>query len=193
MQKPLQIAFRNMDSSEFLEGLVREKVARIERFHPDIVAARVVLEIPHRKPGSAKVPLAVAVEIEVPGRPLIVARAEESRHEMRGDQVRAVNRAFEVAERQLQDVSEIQDGEVKAHEADGETGVVRRLFPEQNYGFVEVKGSPDLYFTRNAVVGGSFDTLEIGTMVQVTIATGEGPMGPQASSVRRLDAQRSVA
>jgi cold shock CspA family protein/ribosome-associated translation inhibitor RaiA len=193
MQKPLQIAFRNLDSSEFLEGLVREKVARLERFHPDLVACRVVLEIPHRKPGSAKVPLAVAVEIELPGRPLIVARAEESRHEMRGDQARAVNRAFETAERQLQDVSDIQDGAVKAHEATGETGVVRRLFPEQNYGFVEVKGSPDLYFTRNAVVGGSFDTLEIGTMVQVTIGTGEGPMGPQASSVRRLEAHRSVA
>jgi ribosome-associated translation inhibitor RaiA/cold shock CspA family protein len=193
MKKPLQIAFRNMDSSDFLEGLVRDKIARLERFHPDLIACRVVLEIAHRKPDSPKAPLSVSIEMELPGRPVAVARAEEARHEMRGDQARAINRAFDAIERQLEDTAEIQDEAVKPHGADGETGVVRRLFREQNYGFVEVKDATDLYFTRNAVVGGDFDALEVGTMVQVTIATSEGPMGPQASSVRRLDARRSVA
>ena len=193
MQKPLQIAFRNMDSSEFIEAMVRDKVARLERHRPDIVSCRVVIEVPHRKQDSAKVQLGVSVEVELPGRPTIVARAEAPRHEMKGDQTRAIALAFEAAERQLSDVSEIQDGTVKLHGARGETGVVRRLFRDQNYGFVEVRGAPDLYFTRNAVVGGGFDTIEIGTLVQITVATGEGPMGPQASSVRLLDAQRSVA
>jgi len=193
MHKPLQIAFRNMESSEFLDRLVREKVERLERFNPSIIGCRVVLEVPHRSPDSGKVPLGIAVEVEVPGRPLVVAKGEEDRREMKGDVTRVVNRTFEAIERQLSELQDMQDGVVKQHGATGESGVVVRLFPEQSYGFVEVKGSPDLYFTRNAVVGGVFDALRIGTLVLVTRATTEGPMGPQASSVRLLDAQRSVA
>ena len=193
MKKPLQIAFRNMDSSEFLERLVRERVERLEKFNPDIVGCRVVLEVPHRSPDSGKVALGIAVEVEVPGRPLVVAKGEEDRREMKGDVTRVVNRTFDAVQRQLSELQDIQEGNVKPHGADGEAGLVVRLFPEQNYGFVEVKGSPDLYFTRNAVVGGDFDALTIGTLVLVTRATSEGPMGPQASSVRLLDARRSVA
>jgi hypothetical protein len=40
------------------------------------------------------------------------------------------------------------------------------------------------------VTDGSFDELKVGTMVQVTTATGEGPMGPQASSVEILGGER---
>lgn len=193
MKRPLQIAFRNMASSESLEALVREKVARLERVRPDMIGCRVVLEVPHRAPESGKVPLAVSVEVEVPGRPMIVAKAEEDRRESKGDQTRAVTRAFDAAQRQLAMAAEVQSGAIKLHDSAGEAGVVVRLFPEQDYGFVEVKGSPDLYFTRNAVVGGSFDAIEAGVMVQVTRATSEGPMGPQASSVRLLGGGRSVA
>jgi len=49
---------------------------------------------------------------------------------------------------------------------------------------VQVKGGADLYFTRNSVVRGSFDALQIGALVQITRATTEGVMGPQASSVQ---------
>ena len=66
-------------------------------------------------------------------------------------------------------------------------------FRDEGYGFVELKGAPDLYFSRSVVAGDDFDALDVGTMVQVTMAVAEGPMGPQAVSVRRLDARRSVA
>jgi len=82
---------------------------------------------------------------------------------------------------------------VKNHGSSGDTGIVVRIFPEQNYGFVEVKDSPDLYFTRDVVTAGAFDELEVGTVVHVTRAASEGPMGPQASSVKRLGARRSPA
>lgn len=79
------------------------------------------------------------------------------------------------------------------HAATGQTGMVVRLFPDQNYGFVELDNSTELYFTRNAVAGGSFDELSVGMMVIVTPATDEGPMGPQASSVRLFDKSRTPA
>jgi uncharacterized membrane protein len=60
-------------------------------------------------------------------------------------------------------------------------------------GFIEIDNLTELYFTRNAVVSGNFDELEPGMIVQVTRATDEGPMGPQASSVRLLDRSRTPA
>jgi cold shock CspA family protein len=71
--------------------------------------------------------------------------------------------------------------------------MVVRLFAEQSYGFVEVDNSPELYFTRNAVTGGNFDDLEIGMLVHVTRAIDEGPMGPQASSIKLLDKAKTPA
>lgn len=87
----------------------------------------------------------------------------------------------------------MQNDEGNAHDSAGQSGMVVRLFPGQNYDFIELDNSPELYFTRNAVVGGEFDELKVGMMVQVTRATDEGPMGPQASSVRLLDRSRTPA
>jgi cold shock CspA family protein len=193
MQKPLQITFKDLERSDSLEALVRERAERLERFHPAIVGCRVVIEAPYRTAEGTRPPLGLTVEVEVPGRPLIVAKAAAERHDAKGGQGTVVSRAFEAAQRQLQDSVQVQKAEVKQHDNHGSTGQVLRLFPEQSYGFIEVPGAPDLYFTRNAVVGGDFDDLVPGTLVHVTVATTEGPMGPQASSVRLLDATRSVA
>ena len=191
MEKSLQIAFKDMDSSEFLERSIRERVDRLERFHSNIVACRVVVNEPYRTAGSVKNPLGITVEVDVPGHSTIIGKEEQERREMKNDQLAVVMRAFDAVHRQLDELSDIRQGEVKQHEGAGETGLVVRLFPEQNYGFVEVKEGPSLYFTRNAVTGGEFEDVAVGALVQVTRATAEGPMGPQASSVRLLNAQRS--
>jgi cold shock CspA family protein/ribosome-associated translation inhibitor RaiA len=194
MDVPLQIAFKDLDSSDFVENLIRERAARLERLHPNIVSCRVVVQVPHRSPESGKPPIGVSVEVQVPGhRGLLVGKDEQERHEVKNDQYAVVSRAFDAVERQLRTDADVKRGDVKHHEGAGETGRIVRLFPEQNYGFIEVRGSTDLYFTRNAVTGGSFDDLEIGTMVEISRATGEGPMGPQASSVKLLNARRAPA
>lgn len=192
MEKSLQIAFKDMETSAFLENAIRQRVERLERFHPHIVGCRVVIAVPHRGAEGGKPPIGITVEIEVPGRKKVVARDEDERREMKNDHTAMINRVFEAARRQLEKFTDVQTGAVKQHDSRGETGVVVGLFPEEDYGFIEIKGSPDLYFTRNAVVDGAFDALEIGTMVLLTRATTEGPMGPQASSVERLDAQHSA-
>ena len=193
MDKPAQIAFKNMEPSDMLEGLIRERVERLERFHPHVVGCRVVVDVPHRSAESAKVPLGLAVEVELPGRPVLVARESEERRESKGDRTAAISRVFEQVERQLEETARIQRRDVKQHASDGVAGMIARIFPLEDYGFVEVRGSPDLYFTRNAVVEGEFDALEVGDLVHVTLATGEGPMGPQASSVRLLYRKRSAS
>lgn len=191
MERPLQIAFKNVESSASLETLIRERVERLQRFHPNITGARVVVEVPHRSPEGAKPPLGIAVEIDVPGRSPVIAKGQQERREVKGDSSAIVNRVFEAVERQLEQITAIRKGEVKQHGSAGDTGVVVRLFREQNYGFIEVKDSPDLYFSRDVVGNGSFEEMKVGSIVHVTRASTEGPMGPQASSVKLMGAGRS--
>lgn len=191
MERPLQIAFKNVATSASLEALIRERVERLQRFHPHITGARVVVEIPHRSPEGAKPPLGIAVEVDVPGRSPVIAKGEQERREAKGDNSAIVNRVFEAAERQLEQITAIRKGEVKQHGSAGDTGVVVRLFPEQNYGFIEVKDSPDLYFSRDVCGNGTFADIKVGSIVHVTRAASEGPMGPQASSVKLRGDTRS--
>jgi hypothetical protein len=180
-----------VESSNSLETLIRERVERLQRFHPNITGARVVVEVPHRSAEGAKPPLGIAVEIDIPGRGPVVAKGNQERREVKGDSSAIVNRVFEAAERQLEQITAIRKGEVKQHGSAGDTGVVVRLFPDQNYGFIEVKDSPDLYFSRDVCGNGAFEEIKIGSIVHVTRATNEGPMGPQASSVKLMGAGRS--
>jgi ribosomal subunit interface protein len=190
MQRPLEIAFRDLDPSDFIRNLVEERVQRLEKFHPHIIGCRVVVEAPHRSAEGHNPPIGISVEVDVPARPRLVAKDVEEQRSMKGDHLAAINRAFEAIERQLEELKNKQRGEVKHHENARQTGSVVRLFSDQEYGFIEIAGGPELYFTRNAVVNGGFDQLKVGTMVQVTQATGEGPMGPQASSVEPLGGEQ---
>jgi ribosome-associated translation inhibitor RaiA/cold shock CspA family protein len=191
MQRPLQITFKGMDSSPALEALIRERVDHLEMLYPRMIGCRVVVEVPHRKSETAKVPIAVSVEADIPGRGLVVGKDEEDRRESKQDHTAALNNAFDAVERQLAKLADLQNDNVKPHENAGQSGMIVRLFPEQNYGFIEIDNSPELYFTRNAVVSGDFAELQVGMVVQVTLATEEGPMGPQASSVRLLNRNRT--
>lgn len=191
MQTPLEIAFKDMPTSDYLESMIRRRAGRLERHHDNIIACRVVVDVPHRAPETGKVALRVAVEVEVPERSKIIGKGEQHTHAAKNDVTAALNRAFDAVERQLDEESRIRRHAVKHHAAAGATGRVQRLFPDQDYGFVEVGNGPDLYFGRNAVGSDAFDALEVGMLVEVTTATTEGPMGPQASSVRRLGGART--
>jgi hypothetical protein len=181
MDRPLQIVFRDIQHSASLARLIEDRVHRLEHVYDHIIGCRVVAGAAHRGLQQAIMPLALTVEVEVPGRPLIVARSDAKK---KGEQSGLVSRVFDAVQRQLEQLAQIKKGNVKRHENALESGVVVRLFPEQDHGFVEVKGGADLYFTRNCVVRGSFDALRVGVLVQITRATTEGVMGPQASSVQ---------
>jgi len=193
VQKPLQITYKGIESSPAFDTLIRDRATSLERKHPRITGCRVVVDVPYRGSESAKVPLAVSVEVEIPNRSLVIGKDTQERREMKDDHTAVLNNAFTAVERQLDKIAGRQDQGVKRHENVAANGMIVGLFPEQSYGFVEVDNSPELYFTRNAVIGGDFDALEVGMMVQVTRATSEGPMGPQASSVRPFDKLKTPA
>jgi cold shock CspA family protein/ribosome-associated translation inhibitor RaiA len=193
VQRPLQITYKGIESSPAFDALIRERATGLERKHPRITGCRVVVDVPYRGSESAKVPLAVSVEVEIPNRSLVIGKDTQDRREMKDDHTAVLNNAFTAVERQLDKIADLQDQGVKRHEGIAANGMIVRLFPDQSYGFIEVDNSQELYFTRNAVASGAFDELQVGMMVQVTRATAEGPMGPQASSVRPFDKLKTPA
>jgi len=194
MQQPPEITFTGLDHSDALEEYIENKIEELERFHPRITSCRVAVSTPHRSPAGTYAPVAVAVEVDIPGHKLITVKDVERPDEPGGERTAMVNRLFHTVQRRLQSAAEKLRQDVKAPEgAVIDTGQVVRLFPEQNYGFVQIGTSSELYFAREVVVDDRFDDLEPGTLVQVTPAASEGPMGPQASSVRLLNARRSPA
>jgi cold shock CspA family protein len=61
-------------------------------------------------------------------------------------------------------------------------GIVHRLFPDQDYGFIKTADTgEDVYFHRNSVLHRGFDRLTIGTGVRFVVE--QGQKGLQASSV----------
>jgi cold shock CspA family protein/ribosome-associated translation inhibitor RaiA len=192
METALQIAFKETPHSDHLEAQIRQRAERLDRLHPNLIGCRVVVDVQRAGTGAGKPVLGVAVEAEAPGKRKLVGRSQQSEDEMGSLPIAALIRAFDAVHRQVEKLSDMQRGDVKRHEAEGETGRVLRLFPDQGYGFIEAGSGPELYFTRNAVGDNAYDELEAGMMVQITRATTEGPMGPQASSVRLLGRDKTT-
>ncbi len=190
---PLQITFQNIARSDALEARVRDHAGRLERLCRDIMACRVVVAIPHKSAGSGKNALSLAVELDVPGQKL-VSRREQMPREAKDGISHVVVEVFDALERQLEDYAQRRRGETKARSADQlESGRIVRLFHDQGYGFVEVGGSPALHFTPGALQGLVFEELTVGMDVVCTRAVQDGPMGPQASSVRRMGEQQRMS
>lgn len=190
---PLQVTFQNIARSDALEARVRERAGRLERLCRDILACRVVVSIPHKSAGSGKNALSLAVELDVPGQRL-VSRREQMPRDTKDGVGHVVVEVFDALERQIEDYTQLRRGETKARGADQlQTGRIVHLFPDQAYGFVEVGGSPDLHFTPRALQGLEFDELAVGMEVACTRSAQDGPMGPQASSVRRIGEQQRMS
>lgn len=185
MQEEPEVTFKNISVSPTLEARIRERINRLERFHHGIIGCRVVVEEPHRSAGSAKNPLALTLEVEIPGH-LLASSGEEQIRAAKDDTGNLVTRVFEAMESQLDTAAAKEKRQVKAHSGDHEIGRITRLFPGQGYGFVQVGEGPELYFTENVLHNLRMDELEEGAQVVVSRAHEDGPMGPLANAVRRL-------
>lgn len=187
MQEPLQITFHNMEPSEALEQRVREHWARLERHFDRIVSGRVVLEGAHKQPHKST--LAITITIGVPG-PDIVVKRERRLYEAENRAPWVINEAFDIAERQLKDYAQKMRGEVKPQ--DRTYARIVRLYPDEDYGFIETPEHLSVYFHRDVVRDADFAQLKEGAEVFYTLADEEGPMGPMASNVWVLGTDKPV-
>jgi len=180
MQAPLQITFRNMDSSEALEAEIRRRVDKLSKTYEQIVSCRVVVEAPpqHRRKGGL---FKVGIDITCPEGKVMVNREPSARDHSHEDVYVALRDAANAAGRQLEEYNRRHQGLVKTH---GEIprGRITRLFPLEDYGLITTLDNREIYFHRNSVLNADFDALAIGAVV--TFHEEEGDHGPQASTVK---------
>jgi cold shock CspA family protein/ribosome-associated translation inhibitor RaiA len=155
-------------------SLIRREIDKLERFFSRLVACRVVVSVPHRRPGGDPVAWTVRLALTVPGAVLEVSRqAQPSFRE-------ALDDSFDAARRRLEDYARELRGNVKFH-AVGTCGRVTRLNLGEGYGFISTEVGDELYFHRNSVPDGGFDRLVVGSAVRYVES--EGEQGPQASLI----------
>jgi ribosomal subunit interface protein len=181
MHIPLQVSFRNMDPSPAVEARIREKAAKLERFHDRIIGCTVVVEAPHRHHHKGKL-YTVRIEISVPGKNVVIDRAKpiNQAHE---DVYVALRDAFDAAVRRLEEQARKMRGSVKNHEAPAH-GKIENLFGD--YGFITTAEGDEVYFHRNSVVGADFYALEVGNEVTLVLDEKGGVKGLQASTVKPI-------
>ena len=179
MQVPLEITFHQVEPAEEIDAYVRKRAEKLERRHPRIIRCRVAIEEPHRRHKNGN-RFDVHLEVSVPGKVLAVDR-EPGDVTDHLDLYQTLRDAFEAMERQLESEVRSRRGEVKTHEEVHPRGRVARLFPNDDFGFIETDEGREIYFHRNAVDNGGFDHLALGQNVK--FVEDEGERGPQASAV----------
>lgn len=206
MQLPVQITFRNMDSSDAVEAKVREEAEKLSEFYDSIMGCRVMVEIPHQHRRRGK-RIHIRIDLTLPGGEIVVKHepslhgavqqieTEKRRKEQEiaaphKDAYVAIRDAFKAARRQLQDYARKQSGAVKRHEP-APHARVSRLFPEEGYGYLETPEGVEIYFHKNSVLNGGFEKLDVGT--EVSFVEEAGDKGLQASTVRVVGKRRRAA
>ena len=98
MPLPLQIVFHQLDPWPGAEALLRERVERLERFCPDLLSCRIVVEETQKHHQLGR-PVAVRVEVRLPGHDLSVNRQHDTDFKV------AAREAFEAMTRRVEDVA----------------------------------------------------------------------------------------
>jgi ribosomal subunit interface protein len=173
MQRPLTITARDFTLSEAFDREIREKANALETYFSRITGCDVTIAAPvehHRKGG----PFEVRIRLMVPGKELVANRQTEE------GLAAAIREAFDAMRRQLEDYVREQRGDVKVHE-EAPQARVSKLFPDQDYGFLETSDGREIYFHRHSVLHNGFDQIQLGAHVR--FVEEEGDQGPQASTV----------
>jgi cold shock CspA family protein len=197
MQLPPAITFRSFEPTPELEADIRHHIEALETYYRPIMHCRVLVELAqrHHENGNR---YHVRIDLTVPGGEIVVAHeaslhsgaqdigASQSTKQDEPDPERkhahvAVREAFDVVRRRLQDYARRQRGAVKSAVRQPRGHVVR-LFPVEEYGFIEAEDGHEVYFQKNSVLHNAFGRLAVGS--EVSFVEEEGDKGPQASTVK---------
>ncbi|MGH9854357.1 MAG: cold shock domain-containing protein, partial [Blastocatellia bacterium] len=166
---------------------------------------RVMVEMPHQHRQRGK-RFHIRIDLTLPGGEIVVKHEPslhgsiqqiETEKRRKGQEIAAPHKdiyvairdAFKATRRQLQDYARKQGGAVKHHKL-APHARVSRLFPEEDYGYLETPEGGEIYFHKNSVLNDGFDKLAVGT--QVSFVEEAGDKGPQASTVRIISKRRGA-
>lgn len=171
----LEIESRNVGMTPRWKQEIEERMADLQEGHDDLTHGRVTLtKNPHHKK-AANVAEALVV-VSLPGRHTFTARKENKTFE------EAIRKAFQAIAIELRKFREKRaKKEVRTAPVPPLRGVVCKLFPREQYGFILNEGGGEVYFHKNALKGLSFKDLEDGTEVVFNVE--QGQKGLQATAV----------
>lgn len=179
MQTLTQITFQGLPPSDALQAAIRAEAAALERYFGGMMSCAVTVSEPHRHQHQGRL-YRVKIHMAVPGDELVVDH-EHGLHPGHEDPYLAVREAFHAARRELGDYVRRMRGDVKHHD-DRLRGRVIRLVPWEDCGFIAAADGRELYFHRNSLLRGEFDSLRIGN--EVTFLEEQAEKGPNAKSIR---------
>lgn len=174
----LQVTFRGFDAPLYAEERIAERVAKLERMYPSMMALNVVGERQLHRHHKGTL-YQVRLEAIMPGGPLPVTRAHGDKH-AHEDFFVALRDAFDALERRLRSFSDKLSVDIKHHDLPPH-GVVTSVAPD--HGFIRTSDGQEVYFHANSVTADHFKDVEVGSEVRFAVADKEGRKGPQASTV----------
>ncbi len=149
MQIEPQIRFRGMEPSSSVEEVVKERIARLGRFHERITSCVVVIEAPHRRGHQGRIYRA-QVDITLPGETIIAGKIRQDDH-AHEDVYVAIRDSFDAMQRQLEDIVRKKSGyRVKPH-PETLRGTIARLMPVEGYGFILAQDGREFFFRRESM------------------------------------------
>lgn len=174
----IEIYFHGLDKSEFVENNIKEKIERLLKFEPKIMAVYVTVESPHLHRQRDRL-YKIKIKLELPNRVINISK-DHGIDEAHRDVYVAIRDAFKTLERMLKEDNRIRRGDVKM-DVKPSRATVSKIFYEQGYGFLKTEDDREVYFDANSVLSDQFDRLELGQEVKYKEEAGEE--GPQASTV----------
>ncbi len=174
----LEIESRNVGMTPRWKREIETRMADLQDGHEDLTHGRVTLtKNPHHKKLSNVAEALVVVSL--PGRRTLTARKENKTFE------EAIRKAFQAVAIELRKFREKRaKKEVRTAPVPPLRGVVCKLFPRQQYGFILKEGGGEVYFHKHALKGVTFEELNDGTEVVFNVE--KGLKGPQATAVEPL-------
>jgi cold shock CspA family protein/ribosome-associated translation inhibitor RaiA len=183
MDRPLEVAFHNLEPSPAIEAELRRHVEKLEQRFGRLIGCRVSVERLHRQHRKGNI-FEVHVTLSVPGQDLAVSRPPQKAQERwaHPDIHASIRDAFDAAERQLEAFKGKLRTATGAPSASALTGQVALIEPGADHGFILNSTGSQLYFHRDSVTNARFEDLRQGDMVHYVEE--EGDAGPVATKVR---------
>jgi ribosome-associated translation inhibitor RaiA len=136
MECPVQITYRNLQSSPSIDARIHEEIAKLGTCFSGIISCRVTVELPHLHHERGN-PFHLLIDVSVPGAEIVVNHAPTLHGALRKTEATrtrkvtetqgphkdlyvAIRDAFKAARRELQDYVRRQRSEAKQHEESGE-------------------------------------------------------------------------
>ena len=180
----LELRVRDVTDREYVERLIHEGVARLERHCDHITSCLVAVERPNAFPTSGA-QYRVRIEVRLAGADPFVIRREQGDGKRDDDLSVLLHDAFKAADRKAKELTRKQRNQVKHHPAQSVQGVIEHV--GDDHGWILGADGRRVYFHENSVVDTAFAELAVG--MGVAYREEAGDEGPQASTMRVVDAR----